>query len=98
MLSTRTLLASSLVLASCATVAPEEVALRDMAWGVATRCAGGKNILVDRVDSHLRVWTMLPQGGQQDVPAFNRCYFEGTGAELAKRPDLQAWPRAHPSQ
>ena len=68
-----------------------------MAWDVATRSAGGKNILVDRVDSYLRVWTMLPQGGQQDVPAFNKCYSEGARAELAKRPDLQAWLGAHPS-
>ena len=97
MLSTRTLLVSSLLLASCATASPEESALRDMAWDVATRCAAGKNMLVDRVDSNLRVWTMLPQGGQQDVPAFNKCYFEGTRVELAKRPDLQAWLRAHPS-
>jgi len=96
MLSTRTLLVSSLLLTSCATTTPEESALRDMAWDVATRCAGGKNILVDRVDSHLGVWTMLPQGGQQDVRAFNQCYSEGTRAELANRPDLQAWLRAHP--
>jgi hypothetical protein len=89
-LSTRTLLVSSLLLASCATASSEEAALRDMAWDVATRCAGGKNMLVDRVDSYMRVWTLLPHGGQQDVPAFNKCYFEGTRVELAKRPDLQA--------
>ncbi|MDO8476574.1 MAG: hypothetical protein Q7W02_10365 [Candidatus Rokubacteria bacterium] len=36
MLSTRTLLVSSLLLASCATASPEEAALRDMARDVAT--------------------------------------------------------------
>ena len=96
--SSRTLLMSSLLLASCATIPPEEVALREIAWDVATRCAAGKNLLVDRVDSTMRVWTMLPQGGQQDLPAFNKCYVEGTRAELAKRPDLQAWRRAHQNQ
>jgi hypothetical protein len=35
----------------------------------------------------------LAQGGQQDVPEFNRCYQERTRAELARRPDLQQWLR-----
>ena len=52
MLSTRTLLVSSLLLASCATASPEEAALRDMAWDVATRCAGGKNILQAWLRAH----------------------------------------------
>ena len=81
------------LLSGCASTAPEEAAMRDLAWDAATRCAAGKNILVDRVDSYLRVWTLLPQGGQQDVPAFNECYRNGIRAELAKRPDLQTWLR-----
>ena len=52
MLSARTLLVSSLRLASCAMAAPEEAALRDMPWDVATRCAGGKNILQAWLRTH----------------------------------------------
>ena len=52
MLSARTLLVSSLRLASCAMAAPEEAALRDMPWDVSTRWAGGKNILQAWLRTH----------------------------------------------
>jgi len=72
-LSTQTFLASSLLPAFRTPAAPEAVALRDLAWDVATRCAADKDFLVDRVDWHLRVWAMLPHWGKQDVQAFITC-------------------------
>lgn len=81
-------------LGACATMPPEEKAVRELLWDVAAKCASGTaTITVTQVDSFGRVWMSLAQGGQQDVPAFNRCYEEGTRAELAKRPDLQQWLR-----
>jgi hypothetical protein len=81
-------------LEACATMAPEERALRELMWDAATKCASGTaTITVTRVDSFGQVWMSLSQGGQQDVPEFNRCYQEGTRAGLARRPDLQQWLR-----
>jgi hypothetical protein len=84
-------------MAACATMPPEEKAVHELMWDAATKCASGTaTITVTRVDSFGRVWMSLSQGGQQDVPEFNRCYQEGTRAELAKRPDLQQWLRDRP--
>jgi hypothetical protein len=83
-----------LALEACATMPPEEKAVRELMWDAATKCASGTaTITVTQVDSFGRVWMSLAQGGQQDVPEFNRCYQEGTRAELARRPDLQQWLR-----
>ena len=79
----------SFALSACATMSPEESAIRQIMWGVASGCASGTaTITVTQIDSYGRVWYSLAQGGQQDVPAFNRCYEEGLRNEFQKRPDL----------
>ena len=89
--------AAYLVLVACATMPPEESALRAVMWDAATQCARGTGtITVTDVDSYGRVWYTLWQGGKQDVPAFDRCYAERTKADLAKRPDLQDYLRKQP--
>ena len=83
-----------LALEACATMPPEEKAVRELMWDAATKCASGTaTITVTQMDSFGQVWMSLAQGGQQDVPEFNRCYREGARAELARRPDLQQWLR-----
>ena len=82
------------LLAACATMPPEESALRLILWDAATDCArGSATITITDVDSFGRIHYRLWRGGQQDVPAWEACYHARTREELAKRPDLVEYQR-----
>lgn len=79
-------------LSACATMSPEEWALRDLMWDAATRCASGTGtISVTDIDIYGRVWYSVRGGGKNEVPTFEACYSERSRAALAKRPDLAEW-------
>jgi hypothetical protein len=79
----------------CATMSPQESALRELLWSAATECARtSATLTVTDVDSFGRVHYSLSQGGKQDVPAWEECYQARTRDELAKRPDLLQYARA----
>ena len=82
------------LLAACATMPPEESALRLILWDAATGCArDSATITITDVDSFGRIHYRLWRGGQQDVPAWEACYQAKTREELAKRPDLAEYQR-----
>src|SRR5690349_14903504 len=79
----------------CATMTPQESALRELMWSAATECArSSATITITDVDSFGRVHYSLFQGGKQDVPAWEACYHQRTSEELAKRPDLLQYARS----
>jgi hypothetical protein len=79
-----------LILATaCATMPPEQSAIRALLWSAATDCARtSSTITITDVDSFGRVHYSLWQGGKQDVPAWEACYQTKTREEFGKRPDL----------
>jgi hypothetical protein len=89
----------SLSLGACATMTPEESALRELIWGAATECARAtSNITVTDVDSYGRVWYSMAQGGKQDEPVFTACFHTRSQAELAKQPALLEYVRKRQGQ
>ena len=90
-------LAVAALLLGCATMSPQESALRELMWTAATECArSSATITITDVDSFGRVHYTLQQGGKQDVPAWEKCYHERTDQALAQRPDLLEYARSRP--
>jgi len=82
----RLLLVLALLGAGCATMSPQETALRELMWHAATGCATGTAITVTDIDSYGRVH--YSTRGMSEVPQFTACYSQRSREELAKRPDL----------